>query len=250
MRRRFILASPATDGSPTRRTSMTADIRSAIASVPHWYHRIELAPGIVTPGINDSPKVLSLLNLPPDCRGARALDIGTRDGYFAFELERRGAEVLAVDYMPKSASGFAVASEILGSKVVYLQENIYNLNPQKTGTFDIVLFLGLLYHLPEPLSAIHLVRSLSRHLMFLETHVTREYGDEPVMRYLQRELLNNDPTNFWEPNVACVKDMLVTSEFQIESLIELENRALFRCVTGDDEFKRSHWQMARGEKLP
>jgi tRNA (mo5U34)-methyltransferase len=229
---------------------MTADIQSAIASVPHWYHRIELAPGVVTPGVNDSPKVLSLLGLPEDCRGARALDIGTRDGFFAFELERRGADVLGVDYVAKSASGFAVASEILRSRVVYLQENIYNLDPKKIGAFDIVLFLGLLYHLPEPLSAIHLVRSLSRNLMYLESHVTRAYGDEPVMRYLQRDLLNNDPTNFWAPNVACLKDMLLTSEFKVERVTELENRAIIRCVTGDDAFKRGQWQMARGEKLP
>jgi hypothetical protein len=73
-----------------------AEVRARIAAVPRWYHPIEVRPGIVTPGANEAGAVLRALELPADCRGMRALDLGTRDGYFAFELERRGAEVVAV----------------------------------------------------------------------------------------------------------------------------------------------------------
>ncbi|MEP6811127.1 MAG: hypothetical protein ABI992_12855, partial [Chthoniobacterales bacterium] len=81
-------------------------IEDKLASVPHWYHRIEVAPGIVTPGINDTPAYFGLFQFPVDCTGLRVLDLGTRDGYFAFEFERRGAEVLAIDYFPAHRTGF------------------------------------------------------------------------------------------------------------------------------------------------
>ena len=65
-----------------------------IHAIRHWYHRIEIKPGIVTPGINDATVTLAMLDLPDDATGLRVLDVGTRDGFFAFELERRGAEVV------------------------------------------------------------------------------------------------------------------------------------------------------------
>src|SRR5947207_869440 len=97
-----------------------AQIREKVGSVRVWYHKIPLRLGLVTPGTCDPASTLPLLDLPTDCRGLRALDLGTRDGYFAFELERRGAEVLAVDYVSREETGFHVAAEVLGSKVEYL----------------------------------------------------------------------------------------------------------------------------------
>src|SRR3954469_21042627 len=88
-----------------------AEIRARIDTVPHWYHQIEIRPGVVTPGINDSSETLQLLSLPDDATGTRVLDIGVRDGYFSFELERRGAEVLAIDYLEPSETGFPIAKE-------------------------------------------------------------------------------------------------------------------------------------------
>src|SRR5690348_11622893 len=108
---------------------MSTDIiREKIARHRGWYHRIELAPGVVTPGINDSPGVLKLLQLPEDCQGLRALDIGAMDGFFSFELERRGAEVLAIDNLSPNASGFRIAAELLGSKVRHEVANVYELS--------------------------------------------------------------------------------------------------------------------------
>ena len=140
-----------------------ATIHSLIARRNHWYHRIELAPGIVTPGSSDSPsglKVLDSLGLPADCTGLRILDIGCRDGYYAFEMEKRGAEVVGIDHVAPTRTGFHIASTILDSRVTYLVENVYDLSPHKHGHFDVVLFLGVLYHLRNPMLALDQVRSV------------------------------------------------------------------------------------------
>jgi hypothetical protein len=84
-----------------------ADVWNELNSVKY---QTPIQPGITTPGINNTAQVLALLDLPDDARGLRVLDLGTRDGFFAFEMERRGAEVIAVDYIPKDQTGFAVAS--------------------------------------------------------------------------------------------------------------------------------------------
>src|SRR5690606_4371760 len=105
---------------PTDSRYSAEQLRERIASVSPWYHQIELAPGIVTPGVNDSAYTLARLDFPDDLSGKRAIDIGARDGFFSFELERRGAEVLAVDMMPREQTGFAVAADVLGSKVEYV----------------------------------------------------------------------------------------------------------------------------------
>src|SRR4249920_631413 len=93
------------------------DIRQKIASIPVWYHTIELAPGIFTPGSRDCRTLLDLLDLPSNVAGKRVLDVGARDGYFSFEMEKQGAEVVALDYIPANETGFSLAKEILGSRV-------------------------------------------------------------------------------------------------------------------------------------
>src|SRR5262245_43953284 len=105
-------------------------VRRRIGEHPHWYHRITLAPGIVTPGIHDSQQTLAdldQLGLPGDCSGLRVLDVGVRDGFFAFELERRGAEVTGIDSAPATGTGFPVAAGVLGSSVKYVVQNVYDL---------------------------------------------------------------------------------------------------------------------------
>lgn len=146
-----------------------------IRSVKHWYHQIQLTPTITTPGMQDSSSVLKILDsigLPCSCQNLRVLDIGTRDGFFAFELESRKAkEVIGLDYVPKSETGFGVAKRWLHSKVQYVQDNVYNISPKKYGMFDIVLFLGVIYHLRNPLLALDSVRSVVKKngLIFIES---------------------------------------------------------------------------------
>ena len=208
-------------------------IRDRIASVPHWYHQIEIRPGIVTPGINDSTKTLGRLHLPARCDGLRVLDIGARDGFFSFELERRGAEVVAIDYVDPSASGFAVARELLGSQVQCAVCNVYDLHPERHGTFDIVLFLGLLYHLRDPLLALDRIWEVCRPdaILALETQLLdnallvdggrfRRLADiDPqlrracLMQFYPGDSLNGDASNYWAPNAACVGGLLDAAGF-------------------------------------
>jgi tRNA (mo5U34)-methyltransferase len=233
---------------------MTDDeVRARIAAVPHWYHPIEVRPGIVTPGANAAPAVLQTLEIPADCRGMRVLDLGTRDGFFAFELERRGAEVVAVDYMASTDSGFAVAAELLGSRVTYLQRNLYELDAAELGTFDIVLFLGLLYHLPDPLGALRVVRNLTRQRMLLETLVLDFGGamDElPLMRFFAGSSWAGDPTNYWGPNVRCVQDMLGETEFAAGRVVRIGDRGIFDCQAVASPAAAYYMQIATGRRAP
>jgi tRNA (mo5U34)-methyltransferase len=236
------------------------EIRRRIATVPHWYHAIEIRPGIVTPGTNAAGLVLERLMLPADCRGLRALDLGTRDGYFAFELERRGADVVAVDYMPADRTGFAVASALLGSRVRFMHGNIYTLSTDDLGAFDIVLFLGLLYHLPDPLGALEIVRRLCRGVMCLESHVIddsvldngdvrplpAELRQVPLMQFYPGRMLNDDPTNFWGPNLACLEAMVRETCFEVTSSHRLGGRGIVNCRAIDDADRAFYNALARG----
>ena len=199
-------------------------VRALMGTVRNWFHQIELAPGIVTPGIQDSRgslEHLDALGLPRDCSKLRVLDIGCRDGFFAFEMERRGAEVVGMDYAAPDVTGFSVASRILGSRVTYVVENVYQLTPEKYGVFDIVLFLGVLYHLRNPLLAFDQVRKVAKPdgLLFVETHVTTHPVlsslGVPVWQYYPRDTLNKDETNKWGPNLAGLKAAMEEAQFAV-----------------------------------
>ena len=187
------------------------EIRARVRSFPHWYHQIELAPGVVTPGINDGSHVLARLDafgLPRDLRGQRVLDLGCRDGFFSFEAERRGAaEIIGVDYADAAVTGFPIAAEILGSRVDYRRSNVYDLAPAQLGTFDVVFFLGLLYHLRDPLLALDRIRAVQNPggLLFIETQLTTDSelrrSPVPLWQFFPGASLAGDATNRWGPNL-------------------------------------------------
>jgi tRNA (mo5U34)-methyltransferase len=227
------------------------EVRERIAAVPHWYHPIEVRPGIVTPGANDAQSILKLLALPEDCHGMRVLDLGARDGFFSFEMERRGADVIAVDYVAPKDSGFAVAAELLGSRVPYLHRNLYDLNAAELGSFDVVLFLGLLYHLPDPLGALRIVRNLTSRQMYLETLVL-EFGGAldalPLMRFFAGASWAGDPTNYWGPNVRCVEEMLGETEFTASRIERIGDRCVFACEATASPEAAYYLHLASGRK--
>lgn len=159
------------------------DIAAKVASNPLWYHTMELAPGVVTEGWFDLRPIVDRLPWP-DVAGKRCLDIGTYDGFLAFELERRGAaEVVCTDipsheswdHLPREraaalayldahvgekGAGFRIAAEILGSKVKREWINIYDLSPERMGRFDVVVCGSLLLHLRAPFVALERVASV------------------------------------------------------------------------------------------
>ena len=149
----------------------------AIAKQAKWHHRIEVAPGVTTPGLQDTPALLAQIGMPEDLSGMRVLDIGARDGFFTFEAERRGAaEVVALDNEPPHHTGFAIAAELLGSKATYVTENVYSLDEERFGRFDLVLFLGVIYHLRHPLLALDRIHDVTADdgMMLIETHMIDE----------------------------------------------------------------------------
>jgi tRNA (mo5U34)-methyltransferase len=163
----------------------TAEMQRAVDEHPFWYHTLDIAPGVTTKGWFDLRPVVDLMPWP-NVRGKRCLDIGTFDGYLAFELERRGAsEVVAVDVEdhllwdwppdyrgadlardpgfsgPPKGAGFRLAAELMGSKVDWRPISIYDLDPAELGTFDVVVCGSLLLHLRDPIRALEAVRSVT-----------------------------------------------------------------------------------------
>ncbi len=204
--------------------NFNAHASKQIASFPHWYHKIKIAPGIVTPGTHDSSQELTLLDklgLPSDCKGMRVLDIGCCDGFFSFELERRGADVLAIDFTAPGIRGFSIAAELLQSKVKHQVANVYDLKPAEFGKFDLVLFLGVLYHLRNPMLALDKVRSVSEFggALFVETQLATDpqvlKSKSPLCQFFPSDSLYGDGTNKWGPNQAGLIEMIKESQFEI-----------------------------------
>ena len=150
-----------------------------------WYHTIDVRDGATTKGWFDLRHALPLLPWP-DVRGKRCLDVGTWDGFYAYEMERRGAaEVVAldiedlsdIDYPPEvradpsvdlsqasnqpRPAGFRLLHDVLDSRVEWRPGNIYDLDPAELGTFDVVVVGSLLVHLRDPVRALDAVRRVT-----------------------------------------------------------------------------------------
>lgn len=127
------------------------------------YHSFRLPDGRLLRGAMDmqlQEERLASFRLPDNLTGKRVLDIGPWDGYYTFEMERRGAAVVAIDYVDLDT--FRVLHKAMKSHVQYLKLDVYELDPARIGTFDIVLCLGVLYHLKHPLLALEKICAVTR----------------------------------------------------------------------------------------
>ena len=212
-----------------------------------WWHTIDLGNGIVTPGLDDSPKKLQRLEMPEDLTGMSVLDVGAWDGFFSFEAERRGAaRVLALDsvaWQNGGKKGFELARKQLNSKVEDVNMEVLDISPQALGEFDLVLFLGVLYHMKHPLLALEGVSSVTKTQLILETHVDLVHLRRPAMAFYPDAELNNDSSNWWGPNTAAVEAMLRTVGFvkvervsQYRSPVKGLGAALHHYITKRDPF--------------
>jgi tRNA (mo5U34)-methyltransferase len=210
------------------------DLRAAVART-RWFHTIDLGRGIVTPGVDDSARKLAWLHLPDDLSGKTVLDVGAWDGFFSFECERRGAaRVVAVDpvgWRPSaenergSKAGFDLARRALGSAVEDLEvDGILDLTPAGVGTFDVVLFLGVLYHLRDPFTVLERVTSLAGDLFVLETHVDL-IGRRPAMAFYPGDEVDGDRSTWWGPNPALLHALLRNHGFADTRTVHLDPRA-------------------------
>jgi len=161
----------------------SAAIRKEIENID-WYHSIDVGGGVVTPGVFDLRAALHHYPIPERLDGQRVLDVGTYDGFWAFEFEARGArEVVAVDVDTfgdldlhpevrkslsddelgrKMGAGFAVAQRLRGSKVTRLARSVYDLSPADLGQFDFVFAGSLLLHLRHPALALEKIAGMIR----------------------------------------------------------------------------------------
>src|SRR6185436_761315 len=212
------------------------DLQSRVAAI-RWYHTIHLGGGIVTPGVDDSPVRLARAQLPEPLRGLTVPDIGAWDGFFSFECERRGAaRVVAADHFSwhgtgwGTKAGFTLAREALGSRVEDIDIDVMDLSPERIGTFDVVLFLGVLYHLRHPFLALERVASVTRGLLILETVVDLVGFGRPAMAFYPGRELNSDPTNWWGPNEPAVHGMLATLGFSEVATMTRSPSAAYRAA--------------------
>ena len=210
------------------------------ADALRWYHTIDLGQGVVTRGVDNTPERLPRVHLPEDLSGKTVLDIGAWDGFFSFEAERRRASrVVACDYYAwhgvgwgtgRGKDGFELARTALNSRVEDVALDVMDLSPEKIGTFDVVFFLGVLYHLPNPLLALERVASVSRGLLILETVVDMVGIGRPAAAFYPDKELNNDPTNWWGPNHAAVQGMLTSVGFSRVDVITPARSAPYRAA--------------------
>jgi len=183
-----------------------------------WFHHFDRETfGFETKGVKGVPnrREVDLWQLKPDYfAGKSVLDIGAWDGYFSFYAEAMGASrVLATDHFCwggegwGTKAGFDFAHQLLKSGVESLEIDLPAINPASVGTFDVVLFLGILYHLPDPIEGLKLATAVTEDLLIIET--TFEPLDETKALFEYKPTrLRDDYTNHWSPNIKGLRDVL------------------------------------------
>jgi tRNA (mo5U34)-methyltransferase len=240
-----------------------------------WFHNLHLPGGLQTAPdhpLGDFPRFKWEQigpALPYDLRGARALDIGCNAGFYSFELARRGAHVLAVDldeHYLRQARWAAERLE-LADRVEVRRMSVYDLAGVPAGQFDVVLFLGVLYHLRHPLLALDIISALAGDLVVVQT-LTRpgEPADTPAdigigererllepgwpkMAFIEHELAG-DPTNWWAPDAGCVEAMLRSAGLEIRGRPAHETWLCARPSTPPAPWVRDELRAATGRADP
>ena len=216
--------------------SPQADLKVALER--EWYHTIELAPGVLTPGWFDTRRIAPTLPWPGSLNGKRCLDVATFDGFWAFEMERRGAaEVHAIDVLdPRSwdwpvaatddtvaaiaarkeeGRGFDVAHRALGSRAMFRELSVYDLDPADVGEFDFVYVGSLLIHLRDPVRALERVRTICRGQLLIADNIDVSL----TLLHPRRAVASFDGDGrpwWWKVNAAGLARMVRSAGFEIE----------------------------------
>jgi tRNA (mo5U34)-methyltransferase len=213
-------------------------LKSRVAEIAFWYHRIQLPGGIVTTGVN--PLNPAAYRIPNDLTGKRVLDVGAWDGYWTFEALKRGArEAVAIDdfsdYLGRlkpeqrhAWKSFDLCREALGygeDRCKRLEISLYDITPEKLGgPFDVVFFFGTLYHLRHPLLGLDKLSAVCDGQVFVESQVCDDYsayrgmgqgypGNQVVAEFFPTNELAGNITNWWAPSVACLCGLLYAAGF-------------------------------------
>ncbi len=223
---------------PGSQPSISPDLATRIRE-NSWYHTLEL-PGFTTEGWFDLRPYVDRYGLPDDMSGMRALEVGTWDGFWAFEMERRGAEVVALDLDDESeldwpprrrpseysttprGVGFALAKEALGSKVERVVKSVYHATPEELGTFDLVFCGSVLIHLRDQLLALERIANLCTGTFISAEEYDRRAGlvPGPYSRYLADR---DNAVVFWLPSTRTWRRMMWSAGFD-----EVESKGKFK----------------------
>ena len=226
---------------------MNADqIRARVRELGDWFHNIDLGGVRTAPDhfLGDYPAMKwqhFAHAIPADLTGRTVLDIGCNAGFYSIEMKRRGAaRVVGVDSDERYLAQARFAAEVLGAEIEFRQLSVYEV-PRLEERFDLVLFMGVLYHLRYPLLALDIlhehvvgdtlvfqsmlrgtpaVRAFDRDYPFTES----AHFDDPAyprLHFVEHKYAG-DPTNWWIPNRACALAMLRTAGFEITDQPEAE----------------------------
>ena len=217
------------------------EIEARVRALGDWFHNLDLQGVRTAPEhfLGDYPREFwrAIENTVPwDLRGKTALDVGCNAGFFSIEMKRRGADrVVGIDSDPRYLAQARLASEITGADIELRQLDVYDVAKLEE-KFDVVLFLGVLYHLRHPLLALDLLRQhVTRDLLLVQTLLRgslappREWENDypfeetevfedprwPKMHFVEHEYAH-DWTNWWIPDRACAAAMLRSAGFAIE----------------------------------
>jgi tRNA (mo5U34)-methyltransferase len=221
-------------------TSLTTqEIEQRVNELGEWFHNIDLHGVQTAPHhfLGDYPafKWQTFAHaIPEDLRGATVLDIGCNAGFYSLEMKRRGAaRVVGIDFDDAYLAQAGFAAEVLGMQIDFRRMSVYDVAALGE-KFDIVLFMGVLYHLRHPLLALDLLhehvvggllvfqsllRGSPQAAEFAENYPFWETGvfEDPAFprMYFVERRYSNDPTNWWIPNRACAEAMLRSAGFEI-----------------------------------
>jgi tRNA (mo5U34)-methyltransferase len=227
-------------GTAMARAEFTTDaIRSRVAELGEWFHNLDLQGVRTAPNhfLGDYPMIKwskFAHAVPTDLRGKTVLDVGCNAGFYALEMKRRGAErVVGIDSDESYLAQARFAAEVLGLEVELHRLSVYEV-AQLGERFDLVIFMGVLYHLRHPLLALDLLRehvvgelllfqsmqrgaeavaALESDYPFWEATIF-ERPDFPRLHFMERKYAG-DPTNWWIPNRACAEALLRSAGFEI-----------------------------------
>jgi len=216
-----------------------AEIERRVRALGPWFHNLDLGGVRTAPEhfLGDYPSVKwrrFAHAIPRDLTGASVLDVGCNAGFYALEMKRRGAaRVVGIDTDERYLAQARLAAEVRGADVEWRRLSVYDV-AQLGARFDLVLFLGVLYHLRHPLLALDLLRehAVGRTLV-LQTLLRGDDRVEPVdedypfaeravferasfprLCFIERAFAG-DGTNWWFPNRACAEAMLRASGFRV-----------------------------------
>jgi tRNA (mo5U34)-methyltransferase len=230
------------------------EIQRRIHELGKWFHNLNLKGVQTAPDhfLGDYPNnkwQAFAHSLPADLRGKTVLDIGCNAGFYSIEMKRRGADrVLAIDFDPEYLAQARLAAEVCQTEIEFRQMSVYDVGALGE-KFDLVLFLGVFYHLRHPLLALDLIHEHVAKDLFVFQSMQRgspkvtplqedyhfweeaifERPEFPRMYFIENKYAG-DPTNWWIPNSACVEGMLRSAGFQIMSHPEQE---VFVCRRGE-----------------